>query len=166
MVLGILALVTAAYAFGPGGMGGRGGCGDCIGGFGGGPGGLGNLNLSKEQADRMWQLREKFQTDTRDSRYQMFQARRELRDLYSDPKTDQNALLAKQKEVNELRKRMQDKMAEMKVAARSILTPEQLKQWNEMPRGRGHGMGRGCGAGGFGPANFRGIVDKKAGSTL
>lgn len=167
LVLGMLVLATASYAFGPGGgMGGRGGCDDCIGGPGSGQGGLRNLNLSKDQADKMWQLKEKFRTDTRDSRYQMFQARRDLRDLYADPKTDQNALLAKQKEVNALQQKMQDKMAEMKVAARSILTPEQLKQWNEMSQGRGHGMGRGRCMGGFGPANSSGIVDKKAGRTL
>ncbi len=151
LVVLFVALGSTVFAFGPGGFGGcRGG------GYGAGPG-IAGVDLSKEQLDKMWQLKDKFYGDTKDLRYQMFQKRLDMRTLYADPKTDSAALLAKQKELNALRQKMQDKMAEFKIAQRQVLTPEQLQKYSDGSFGRGHGRGAGRGdCGGYGPAGYSG----------
>ncbi len=70
----LVAFATSVFAFGPGG-----GCGA-------GPMGGHGIDLSKDQQDKMWQLKEKFNSDTSPLRYEMFQKRNELRTLYADPK--------------------------------------------------------------------------------
>ncbi|MHB8109950.1 MAG: Spy/CpxP family protein refolding chaperone [Syntrophorhabdaceae bacterium] len=135
-----LAAATGVFAFGPGGPGGG------MKGFGGN-----GVNLSKEQQDKMWQLREKFNSDTSALRYELFQKRTELRTLFADPKVADATILAKEKEVNALMQKMHDKMIRFKLDQRKIYTPEQLKQMAD--RGHGHGFagghhGRGTGMGG------------------
>jgi Spy/CpxP family protein refolding chaperone len=151
-----LAVGTAAFAFGPGGCGGF---------QGGGPGKgmmgpMSQLNLSKDQAEKMWKLKDAFHNDTKDLRYQMFQKRWEMKSLFADPKADDQTIIAKQKEANALRQAMQDKMVQFRLAERKILTPEQIQKLGEIPFGKGHGFGpcaAGSGAGpggggrGFGP---------------
>jgi Spy/CpxP family protein refolding chaperone len=155
-----LVLATTVLAFGP--KGGGHGCGgtgargqdDCGGpGYGGGFGGHGahmaKLDLSKEQMEKMWQLKEKFRNDTQALRYEMFQKRFDLRKLYADPNADNEALAAKQKEVTTLKRQLQDKMVQMRLEQRKILTPEQIKELGEAPfggrfgHGKGHGSSRG-----------------------
>lgn len=152
LVVLFVALAATVFAFGPGqgpaGYGGGGGPGLMHGGPGYGP--AANLNLSKEQTDKMWQLKEKQRNETSAMRYELFQKRNELRSLYTNPAADDAAILAKQKEVNTLRTKLQDKMAQFKLDGRKILTPEQLKQLNESGRGFGFG-GKGFGRKGFGP---------------
>ncbi len=86
-------------------------------------------------------------------RYELFQKKNELRSLYTNPAAEDAAILAKQKEVNALRTKLQDKMVQFKLDQRKILTPEQLKQLNESGRGFGtRGFGRkGFGRKGSGP---------------
>jgi Spy/CpxP family protein refolding chaperone len=151
-----VALATTLFAFGPGGGGPGFGGGQ---GSWGGPGAMGqgfgghsflaNLNLSKEQMEKMWQLKEKFHNETQPLRYQMFQKRFELRKLFSDPTADEATLAAKQKELSGLRLQLQDKMAQMRLEGRKILTPEQIKKLGEAPMGQGFG-GRGYGNRSFG----------------
>jgi len=156
MALLFLALTTTVFAFGGRGGDGFGRCGGPGEGFGGPMGMMANLNLSKEQAEKMWLIKDKFHNDTQKLRYELFQKRFELKSLYADPKTDEATLLAKQKELNVLRQNMRDKMAQMKLEQRKILTPEQIKKLGETSYGSGlgrRGAGRGpCGQGaGLGP---------------
>lgn len=134
-----IALTSTVFAVGPGG-------------FGGGPrGGGAGVDLSKEQTDKMWQLREKFNSETSSLRYEMFQKRNELRTLYADPKAADTAILAKEKEVDTLRQKMHDKMIRFKLDQRKIYTPDQLKKLADTGYGRGFGGGRGFSGGrGFG----------------
>jgi Spy/CpxP family protein refolding chaperone len=165
MVVLFVALTTSVFAFAPRGGGpgqGQGfGQGPCAAGSGGpgcagmGRGGFGAaLNLSKEQMDKMWQLRETFRNDTQPLRHELFQKKFDLRKLYTDPNTDEATLLAKQKEVNALRQQMQDKMVQFKLEQRKVFTPEQLKKLGEGTfgpgfAGRGFGQrGKGFGRGG------------------
>ena len=141
MVVVFLAVATAALAIGPGSGGG----------FGGGPKGYG-INLSKEQTNKMWQLKEKFNSDTSSLRYELFQKRGDLRTLYADPKATDGAILAKEKEVNALRQKMHDKMVQFKLEQRKIYTPDQLKTLADRGYGRGLGGGYHRGSGG----GFRG----------
>ena len=157
LVVLFVALAATVFAFGPGsgpaGYGEVGGPALMHGGYGYGPGS--NLNLSKEQTDKIWQLKEKQRNETSAMRYELFQKRNELRSLYTNPGADDATILARQKEINALRTKLQDKMVQFKLDERKILTPEQLKQINESGRGFGFGgrgfSGRGFGGRGFGP---------------
>ncbi|HME44027.1 MAG TPA: Spy/CpxP family protein refolding chaperone [Syntrophorhabdales bacterium] len=167
MALLFVGLATVVYAQGPGssaggpppagGPGGFRGPGSMMGGQSGpegfehghGPcfhGGFGSgayLGLSKEQIDKMRELRDRFYNETRDLRYDMAQKRLEMRKLFMDPKTGDATLFAKQKEMSGLRQKLQDKMAQMMIEGRKILTPEQLQKLDRMGTGPGGGMGFG-----------------------
>ncbi len=167
------------FAGGPGGFHGPGSFGGSSGpegfqrGYGpwfhGGFGGGDYLGLSKEQLDKMRELRDRFYNETRDLRYEIAQKQLEMRKLFMDPKTDDATLLAKQKEMSGLRQKLQDKMAQMMIEGRKMLTPEQLQKLDRMgmgPGGMGFGMmdgpvmGRGMmGHGGFGPMG-RGMMGR------
>ena len=157
LVVLFIALTTTVFAFGQrgGGMGhgGSGGPGLCSGGQGGLYGFAANLNLTKEQAEKMWQIKEKFHNDTQSMRYELFQKKFELRKLYADPNTDETTILSKQKEISTLQQKLQDKMAQLRLEQRKILTPEQMKKLNELPAGRGFGPHR-MGFGGGGPGRW------------
>jgi Spy/CpxP family protein refolding chaperone len=122
-----VALAVTVYA-GPGGMG-----------PGMGPGGYAYLNLSQDQMDKMWQLKNKYYNDTQATRYQMFQKQVELRKLYADPKADGAAIAAKEQEVSSLQQQLSDTMAQMRLEQRSFLTPEQIQKLKEAPYGYGRG---------------------------
>lgn len=152
----VVVAATGAFAFGPGARGGCGGFGP-----GDGPGAFGRLDLSKEQFDKMWQLKDKFRNETKDIRYEMQKKRAEMRDLYADSKVDDATIRARYGEMNALRQKLQDKKVEFRLAQRSILTPDQLQQLGEAPCGKGFGKGFGRGGicrGGAGadPAAYKG----------
>ncbi len=152
-ILTLLLLVLAtvgAYAYGPGHGYGPGAGPDP--GFVGPFGFAAKLNLSNEQMEKMWQMKEKFRNDTQKVRYELFQKRLEMRALFSDPKSDDAAILAKQKEMNALRQNMADKMVEFRLAQRKVLTHEQLKKLGEVGSGGGlERMRMGLGPGDRGP---------------
>jgi Spy/CpxP family protein refolding chaperone len=138
MVL-VLAGATFVYAVGPGsGPGPRGGCL----GFGKG------TSLTEEQKTQFQELRQKFHDETAKLREQIWAKRQELRTLWSDSKSDADAILKKEKEVRDLQDQMRDKAVQMKLEARNILTPEQLAEsgkFGDPGSGRRPGKGRGCG---------------------
>jgi len=94
------------------------------------------LNLSEEQLARMKELRNHFRDETRDLRYGLAIKRLEMRKLYTDPRTDDSTLFAKQKEISKLRQQLSDKKAQMKIEWRKILTPEQIAKLDRMPHKR------------------------------
>jgi Spy/CpxP family protein refolding chaperone len=106
------------------------------------------LNLSKEQIDKMQELRGRLYAETRDLRYELSQKQLEMRKLFTDPKIEDATVLAKQKELISLRQKLMDKMAQMPLEMRKVLTPEQLQKIDQMPVGR---FGVGMGFGGMGP---------------
>jgi Spy/CpxP family protein refolding chaperone len=95
------------------------------------------LDLSKEQLDKMRGMRDRFYNETRDLRYEMAQKQLEMKKLFTDPKTDNATLLAKQKEMSALRVKLMDKMAQMMIEGRKIMTPEQLQKIDQMGMGPG-----------------------------
>lgn len=147
MVLLFLALTTTVFAFGP--RGGRGYSDFCR--------MQEELNLTKDQSERLWQIRERYHTDTERLRYEIFQKSLELKTLYGDPKADKTTILNKQKELNALRLKLQDRRAQMRVEQREVLTPEQLNKLKQFRPGPGYGMmghGRPGQGRGFGPAGY------------
>jgi Spy/CpxP family protein refolding chaperone len=91
------------------------------------------LNLSEEQVAKMKDLRNRFRTETRDMRYNLAIKRIEMQKLFTDPNTDDIALFAKQKEIDNLRMLRADKRAQLKIEWRKILTPEQIAKLDSIP---------------------------------
>ena len=81
----------------------------------------------------MKELKNHFHADTRDLRYNLEIKRIEMRKLFTDPKTDDETLLAKQKEIRDLRQQLSDKKDAMKIEWRKILTPGQIAKLDRMP---------------------------------
>jgi len=98
-----------------------------------------HLNLSDKQLAGMKELKNNFQNETRDLRYNLEIKRTEMRKLFTDPKTDDATLLAKHKEISELRQQLSDKKAQMRIEWRKILTPEQIMKLDRIPFKR-HGQ--------------------------
>jgi Spy/CpxP family protein refolding chaperone len=92
-----------------------------------------HLGLSDQQLAKMKELKNRFHTNTRDLRYNLEIKRVEMRKLFTDPKTDDETLLAKQKEISELRHQLSDKKDAMKIEWRKILTPEQIAKLDRIP---------------------------------
>jgi Spy/CpxP family protein refolding chaperone len=92
-----------------------------------------HLGLTDQQLAKMKELKNRFHADTRDLRYNLEIKRIEMRKLFTDPKTDDETLLAKQKEISELRQQLSEKKAQMKIEWRKILTPEQIAKLDKMP---------------------------------
>ena len=92
-----------------------------------------HLGLSKDQLTKVKELRASFRNDTRDMRYDLDIKRVEMRKLFTDPKTDDATLVAKQKEMSNLRQQLSEKKDAMKLSWRKILTPEQLAKLDKMP---------------------------------
>jgi Spy/CpxP family protein refolding chaperone len=124
--------------------------------------GRGMMNLTPEQAGKIFDLKEKFHTDTAGLRKQMMVKQTELAALWEAEKPDQNAIQAKQKELNTLRDQMQEKMTAFQFEAMKIAPGcnmgmgmgmgEGYGMGPGMGHGPGMGMGRGPG-GGMGPGN-------------
>jgi Spy/CpxP family protein refolding chaperone len=103
-----------------------------------------HLQLSDEQLAKMKELKARYAGETRDLKYSLAAKRLEMRKLFTDPKTSDATLAAKQKELNSLRMQLMEKRGQMRLEWRKILTPEQLAKLDRMPhkhRGMRHGGG-------------------------
>ena len=87
------------------------------GGMGRGPGGM---NLTPEQAGKIFDLKEKMHADTAGLRKQMMVKHAELAALWKAEKPDQKPIQAKQKELNALRDQMQEKRTAFRLEAKKI----------------------------------------------
>ena len=104
------------------------------------------LSLSKEQKAALHEIRNRFHANTRDLRYGLAQKRLEMRKLFTDPKTDDATLLAKEKEIDALTLKLMDRKAQMKIERRRTLTPEQIQRLDTMSHpGGGHEFAFGIG---------------------
>ena len=83
------------------------------------------LNLTPEQQSKLQTLRENFQKETVFLRNSLKVKRLELRTLWTVPAPEKDKIIAKQKELNDLRTQLQMKMIDFRLAARSYLTPDQ-----------------------------------------
>jgi len=102
------------------------------------------VNLTPEQAGQIFDLKEKMHADTAGLRKQMMVGHAELAALRKAEKPDQNAIQAKQKELNTLRDQMQEKMAAFRLEAKKIAPDFNVGM------GMGMGMEMGMGPGGMG----------------
>lgn len=111
-------------------------------GYGMGPNALAKLNLTDEQVAKTQTLREAHLRETIPPRNQLFSKRAELRLLWTQTSPDQEKIIAKQKEINELRGQLQEKATRYRLEFHKILTPEQ------QARLMAYRLGRGCCASG------------------
>ena len=102
---------------------------------------MGAMNLTPDQAGKLFDLKQKFMNDTADVRKQMMVKHAELAALWKAETPDEKAIVAKQKELNALKGQMQDKSVAFRLEARKIAP--QLTHF-------GHGMGYGMGGPGGG----------------
>ena len=120
-------------------------------------------SLTPEQQTKFQELRRKFRDDNAKLFGAIVTKRLELQSLWTDPKADSKAILAKEKELRDLQNQLKDKAVQMRLEARTFLTPEQIQNgkagWG-MGRGfgGGHMMGHGpgTGPGGMGPGHGMG----------
>ena len=148
MALGLAVVVllgiTYVYAGGPG-FGPGNGPRDCTGGWGA-------SNLTSEQQTKIKELHQQHDNEVAPLRDKMFNLRKELRTLWSDPKADGGIIQEKTKAMNDLRNQMQEKMVAFRLEARNLLTPDQIQATGagcgQCP-GRGPGRGPGQGRGRF-----------------
>lgn len=164
LVVGVVALAvlaTSVMAVGPGPRAG-GYFQDCPG-YGAGPGfGQGGgkgfarmaqeLNLSKDQLDKLAELRKRHWNDVQPLRDEMLKKRQEVRELFTNPASTDAAILAKQKELNALQQTMRDKAIQFRLEQRKVFTPDQLEKMKDFQYGYGkggkaYGKGRGPGCG-------------------
>ncbi|MCX5890915.1 MAG: periplasmic heavy metal sensor [Deltaproteobacteria bacterium] len=113
--------------------------------------GPGMMNLTPEQAGKIFDLKEKMHTDTAGLRKQMMVKHAELAALWKAEKPDQSAIQAKQKEVNALRDQMQEKWTAFRLEAKKINPNFGMGMGRGMGMGHGCGMGKGPGGMGMGP---------------
>ena len=131
-----LGLAAAVYAAGPMGMG------------------MGHAhwmkNLTPDQASKLFDLKEKFHTDTANLRKGLMIKRLEMRALWKAENPDEKAILAKQKELNGLRDQLMEKMVPFRLEGKKIAP--NFDMGHGMGMGWGHGCGMGPGGGmGMGP---------------
>ncbi len=71
--------------------------------------------LSPEEVGKIFDLKEKFRTDTAALRKQLIVKRAELRDLWKADKPDEKAIVAKMKEINPLQEQLQEKRVALRL---------------------------------------------------
>ena len=109
--------------------------------------GPGMMNLTPEQAGKIFDLKEKMHADTTGLRKQMMVKHAELAALGKAEKPDQNAIQAKQQELNALRDQMQEKMTAFQLEAKKIAPDFNMGMGMGMGPGSGMGPGPGMGMG-------------------
>lgn len=127
--------------------------------------GKAELDLNKEQLEKLQSLRADFDKDTLSLSNELELKALELRQLWTADELDEEAIIAKSKEVSDLQSQLQEKTVRHRLDVAKVLTKEQRTQFLARgrrshsfgPRGFGgggrHGMGRGRGGRrGFGPA--------------
>ena len=104
-------------------------------GYGSHPGGAGlagrlwaALNLTLEQVEKMKALRKSFFEQTLPLRNELMSKKFELKALWVQTNPDEGKILAKQKEINDLRAQLGEKVTKNRLEMRKILTPEQQAQ--------------------------------------
>jgi Spy/CpxP family protein refolding chaperone len=108
-------------------------------GFGMGPDAFSELNLTQEQTAKIQALRDAFRKDMIPVRAELVRKRAELKLMWMQTELDANKIRALQKEVHDIKGRLQEKLTDHKLEIYNILTPEQRMQMQAREFDRGHG---------------------------
>jgi Spy/CpxP family protein refolding chaperone len=99
------------------------------------------LNLTPEQKTKLQALRENFRKETVFLRNDLKVKGLELKTLWTVPTPEKDKIVAKYKELNDLRTQLQMKAIDFRLEARSNLTPDQaalVGMWGPEMGHRGH----------------------------
>ena len=99
---------------------------------------LSNLNLTMEQNEKVRALRESHMKSMAPIRTKLFNKKAELRLLWMQIKADPSEIVAKQKEIHNLKGQLQEKTTDYRLSFRNILTQEQLTEFIAGGYGKGH----------------------------
>lgn len=97
--------------------------------------GPGAANLTPEQSQQLFELRQQFLKETEDLRQQLVVKRTELNNLWASANPDEKAIRAKQQEINALRDKIQSIAVSYQAKAKKI-APNASFGW-----GKGGGRG-------------------------
>jgi len=123
-------------------------------GFGGG---LPISNLTPEQSAKIQTLQQDHLKAISPLQQELLAKGTEMRSLSLNPNADPAVIGAKQKEIWEVRSKLQEMTNKFRLQIRGILTPEQQAQFDSLGPRRGmgprmgRGLGPGLGSGSFGP---------------
>jgi len=113
--------------------------------------------FTPEQRAKFQELRRQFKGENAQLIGALVTKRLELQSLWTDPKAEPQAIMDKEKELRDLQNQMRDKVVQLMLEARKLLTPEQIRQFGQRwGMGRGGMMGQGRGLGMMGPGMGRG----------
>jgi len=131
-MLALALMATAALAWGPGR------------GYGMGPGyGTPAIsNLTAEQSSKIQALQKAHLDEIAPLQQELLKKSTELRNLWATPNPDQAVITAKQKEILDLRTKLQEKGTNLRLETRKLLTPEQQAQLATYGPGFGPRMGK------------------------
>ena len=87
------------------------------------------LDLSQDQRKGLDLIQQTYFREIQLFRLQLFTKRLELRELLTNPATKTESIRGKYSEIVELRSKQEEKAVEYLIKVRSLLTPEQLKNW-------------------------------------
>jgi len=146
VILTLALVATVALAWGPG-------FGPWFGrGFGGPANGVPPISdLTAEQSAQIQTLRDDFLKEIEPLREDLFTKGTELRTLWFSPNPDASAVTEKQKEIQDLQSKLQEKATSLGLEIRKVLTPEQLAQLPAFSQDGTFGPGSRFGPIGFGP---------------
>jgi Spy/CpxP family protein refolding chaperone len=146
VILALAMVGTVALAWGPG-------FGPWFGrGFRGPANGVPPIpDLTTEQSAQIQALRDGFLTEIEPLQKELYTKGTELRTLWSSPNPDASALTGKQREIQDLQSKLQEKATTLGLEIRKVLTPDQLAQLPAFNQDGTFGPGAGFGPRGFGP---------------
>jgi len=88
------------------------------------------LDLSPEQAKELESIQQTYFRETQMLRAQIFSKRIELRNHIKNPNATIRSIRSKYLEINEIESRFEEKALEYLIKVRTLLTPDQLRNWN------------------------------------
>ena len=119
------------------------------------------LELTNEQTGKIQALHESASKKITPVKAQLVTKRAEMKLLWTQTTLDADKIKATQKEIQALMTQVRETQTDMRIAFRSLLTPEQTSKLLAMGfgtrhgKGAGHGRGQGRGQGGGGQGNMR-----------
>lgn len=102
---------------------------------------LSKLDLTDEQNEKLYQLKQKFADQIGMTKVEMKKERRKMRDLLTQPTIDRKAVEIAQSKINALKTNLSNQKLAFKLDASEILTAEQRKQLRYGSFGPGFGRG-------------------------
>lgn len=95
------------------------------------------LDLTEPQKDQIRAMNETFTNENNELKEQIYAKHQELRQLWAEPEPDQNRIIAKQQEINQLKNDLRDKTTLHRMKVRNeVLTYEQREKLSGMMQDR------------------------------